>query len=315
MDVVTINDANLGLAAEPVRIVAVEEDDAGLLTVTAEELTVGVSTPVLYPNGSTTSNVPNRAVAADPVNTPLIFEPPTALTSGVLQIWVGASGGSNGQADPNWGGANVWVSIDDVSYSQVATITQPLRQGVLTAALPAASGWDTTDTLAVNLAESGATLNGTSQASAQQGATRSLVDGELLAYESATLTGADAYNLTGLQRGLYGTASAAHSIGASFARLDDAVATYNLPANYIGKPLYFKLQSVNIFGGGVESLASCVAYSFTPVGAGILDPIAVQLEGGMPLDLGLVNLASALADDFGTVATGFVAGAIDLGTA
>jgi hypothetical protein len=65
----------------------------------------------------------------------------------------------------------------------------------------------------------------------------------------------------------------------------------------------------------VESLASCVAYSFTPVGAGILDPIAVQLESGMPLDLGLVNLASALADDFGTVATGFVAGAIDLGTA
>jgi hypothetical protein len=315
MDVVTINDANLDLVAEPVRIIAIEEDDSGLLTVTAEELTVGVSTPVLYPNASTSSSVPNRAVAAEPVNAPLIFEPPTALTGGILQIWVGASGGANGQADPNWGGANVWVSIDDVSYSQIATITQPLRQGVLTAALPAASGWDVADTLAVNLTQSGATLNGTSQVSAQQGATRSLVDGELLAYESATLTGADAYNLTGLQRGLYGTAPAAHSLGAPFARLDDAVAAYNLPANYVGKLLYFKLASFNSFGGGVQSLASCTAYTFMPVGGGISDPIAAQLESGVPLDLGFVNLASALADDFGAVAPGFVAGAIDLGPA
>ena len=49
MDVVTISDANLGLSDCPVRIVAIEEDDKGLLAVTAEELTVGVSTPVLYP--------------------------------------------------------------------------------------------------------------------------------------------------------------------------------------------------------------------------------------------------------------------------
>jgi hypothetical protein len=315
MDVVTINDANLGLVATPVRIIAIEEDDKGLLSVTAEELTAGVSTPVLYANSSTTSAVPNRAVAAEPVNAPLICEPPAALTNGALQIWIGASGGAAGVVDPNWGGANVWVSVDNVSYSQIATITQPLRQGVLTAALPAASGWDATDTLAVDLTESGATLNGTSQVSAQQGATRSLVEGELIAYESATLTGADAYNLTGLQRGLYGTTSAAHAAGAAFARLDDAVIAYDLPANYVGQALYFKLQSFNVFGEGVQSLASCATYSFTPTGAGIADPIAVQLASGMALDLGLIGDTPALADDFGTIGAGFVAGAIDLGLA
>ncbi len=47
MDIVTITDANLGLSDYPVRIDTIEEDDKGLLTVTAEELTVGVSTPVL----------------------------------------------------------------------------------------------------------------------------------------------------------------------------------------------------------------------------------------------------------------------------
>ena len=102
-------------------------------------------------------------------------------------------------------------------------LTAPLRQGFLTSSLPAAAGWDSVDTLAVNLAESGGTLSGTSQAAAQQGATLSLVDNEFLGYETATLTTANAYNLTGLARGLGGSSPAAHSSGAPFARLDGAV--------------------------------------------------------------------------------------------
>jgi hypothetical protein len=314
MDVVTINDANLGLSACPVRIVSIEEDDKGLLAVTAEELTIGVSTPALYPNASTSSAVPNRGVTPDSVNTPLIYEPPAALTGGAAQIWVGASGGANGVADPNWGGANVWLSLDDVSYSQITTIAQPLRQGQLTAALPSASGWDTADTLKVNLVESGAALSGATAAAAQQGATRSLVDGEILAYESATLTGAYAYALTGLQRGLYGTAGAAHAAGAPFARLDQAVVAYDLPANFIGQTLFFKFQSFNLFGAGLQDLSTCAAYPFTPLGVGVGAPIAAQLAGGVPLDLGAVAAAPALADDFGAL-IGAVSGALDLGLA
>jgi hypothetical protein len=316
MDVVTITDANLGLADYPVRILSIEEDDKGLLTITAEELTVGVSTPALYPNASTTSSVPNRGATPDSVNAPLIYEPPSDLTGGTAQIWVGASGGTSGVADPNWGGANVWVSLDDVTYSQVVTITQPLRQGFLTASLPAAGGWDVTDTLAINLAESGGVLSGTSAASAQQGATRSLVDSELLAYESAALTGTNAYSLTGLQRGTYGTSVAAHASGAPFARLDSAIAVYDLPTNYVGVKIYFKFQSFNVFGAGVESLSDCVAYPYTPSGIGGLPgPITAQLASGAALDLGSVAAIPALSDDFGAVGTGAILGALDLGLA
>ena len=81
----------------------------------------------------------------------------------------------------------------------------PLRQGSLTAALAGVGGWDTTDTLARQPRRKRRRASGTSQAAAQQGATLALVDSELLAYESATLTGTNAYKLTGLQRGLYGT--------------------------------------------------------------------------------------------------------------
>ena len=50
MDIVTITDANLGLSNYPVRIVTIEEDDNGLLAITAEELVTGVSTPAFYPS-------------------------------------------------------------------------------------------------------------------------------------------------------------------------------------------------------------------------------------------------------------------------
>ena len=66
MDVVTITDANLGLANYPVRIVSIEEDDKGLLTITAEELTAGVSTPVLYPNPGRRDPRPTRASQPTP---------------------------------------------------------------------------------------------------------------------------------------------------------------------------------------------------------------------------------------------------------
>jgi hypothetical protein len=316
MDIVTLTDGNLGLSDYAVRITTIEEDDKGLLMVTAEEVVIGVSTPEFYPSsGLAPSFQPNQGVAASPVNSdpPLTFEPPTALTGGVTQIWVGASGGKNGGADPNWGGAFVWVSVDDVTYEKIGTIKAPMRQGQLTANLASASGWDTTDTLSVDLTISGGELTGTSRVYAQQGGTLFLVDGELMAFESATLTGSFAYNLAGLARGLYGTTPAAHASGADFYQLDGNVIEYTLPANFLGTKLYFKFQSFNVFGSGVQSLSSCVAYSYTPTGSGVPHPIAAQLLTGFPVDMGNVGVTPAVADVFGAVASDPVLSIIDLG--
>ena len=221
MDIVTLTDTNLGLSNYPVRVIAIEEDDTGLLTFTCEELVTGVSTPAFYQTASTAGSFqPNWGVPALPINAPLIFEPNPGLTGGVAQVWFGASG-SEGGGGSQWGGANVFISIDDVTYSQVAVLTAPLRQGFLTASLPAAEGWDSVDTLSVNLSESAntaqgiGTLSGTSQEAAQAGATLSIVDQELIAYETTTLTTANNYNLTGLARSLGGSAVAAHDSGAT----------------------------------------------------------------------------------------------------
>jgi hypothetical protein len=312
MDIVTITDSNLGLSDYPVRIIEIEEDDKGLLAFTCEELVTGVSNPALNPNATATGFQPNWGVPAVPVNTPLIYQPPLALTGGVSQVWIGASGiGGGGQNQ--WGGANVYVSVDDVTYAQIAVLTAPLRQGFLTSGLPAAAGWDSVDALAINLTQSNGTLAGTSQSAAQAGATLSLVDQELLAYETATLTAASNYNLTGLARGLSGSSPAAHSTGAPFARLDGAVVRYDLPANLQGQALWFKFQSFNILGGGAEDLSSLTAYQFNVAAPPTAHPIATQLESGFPLDLGQVTDAPTVGDNFGLVASDPVADIVDLG--
>jgi hypothetical protein len=317
MDLVTVTDSILGLAKAPVRITEIEEDENGFLQVTAEEFPLGAATATLYATQAVSNNPINRNLAPDPVNAPIIFEPPAPLAGATAQVWIAASGGSGGVADPNWGGAFVWLSLDGSSYSQIGTIVAPARQGVLTAALPAFSGTnpDTADTLPVNMTESGGVLTGGSALDAQLTSTLSIVDGELFSYETATLSSANNYTLTTLYRGLYGTASTAHASGAPFARLDGAVFEYDLPARYVGQALYIKLQSFNVFGGGVQDLSSCAAYTYTPSGVAIDHPVARAELVSTSMDFGLVSGTAALADDFGAPLGLVVELDVDLGAA
>ena len=312
MDVVTITDDALGLEQLSVRIVSIEEDDNGLLTVVAEELVSGIGTPAANPSSGNLGPQHNFSQTAISVNPPVLYQPPTSLTGGVAQIWAGASPQAAG-ASTQWGGCNIYASLDGTTYAQVATITQPVNQGVLSAYLPIAiAGSDPSDTLSVNLAMSSGTLTGTDPTSASLGVTRSLVDNELVSFTNATLSAANSYNLTGLYRGLSGTSPAAHSTGASFARLDDAIVTYDIPAGITGQILYFKFQSFNAFGGGEQQLSDCAVFTIVVGTAGTPHPIAVQLQTGSPVDLGAVIDTPAISDDFGAV-TSPVGITIDLG--
>jgi hypothetical protein len=118
-----------------------------------------------------------------------------------------------------------------------------------------------------------------------------------------------------MYRGLYGTATAAHSTGAPFARLDGAMFEYDLPAQYVGQTLYIKLQSINVFGAGVQELSSCAAYTYTPSGVAVDHPVARTLLVSTSMDFGLVTATVAADDDFGTPLTLFVELDVDLGAA
>lgn len=264
-DIVTITDPNIGIVQVPVRIQTVSEDDQGMLQVVAEEFPFGIGTA--NPTQSQTwgaQNPINMQVAPPDANTPAIFEPSPALTAGVPQVWIAASGGAN------WGGCFVYLSFDNTTFSRVGQITSPSLQGELTAVLPFHADPDTVDTLSIDLAEMRGVMPATATtADADAFRTLCLVGTELLAYGSVMPTGAFTSDLTYLRRGLYGSTIASHTIGSPFTRVNPTqIVTYDLPEQYVGAPLYVKLVSYNNFGNQLQDISAVTTYSFSPSGIG-----------------------------------------------
>jgi hypothetical protein len=260
MDVVTLTDPYIGLNFQPVRILEITENDDGTLAFIAEELLTGTGTA-----GSRNTQIGSGFSANynDPppnTNPPILFAAPVALAQGGLALWLAASG--NG----NWGGCDVWVSSDGSTYRQLpgGRITGAARQGVLTANLATGTDPDTTHSVAVDLTMSGGTLLSGTQEDADLAHTLCYVDGELLSYETATLTGANQYSLgTYLRRGLYGTSIGAHLAGAAFARLDGGIFEIDYTKDQIGQTLFVKLPAFNLYGGGQQVLSALSAVEIT----------------------------------------------------
>ena len=59
-------------------------------------------------------------------DTPLIFQPPSDLTSNGNEIWIAAKGKKDA-----WGGCTVFVSDNNTNYRKVGTITNNARLGTL----------------------------------------------------------------------------------------------------------------------------------------------------------------------------------------
>ncbi len=259
-DPVTITDTGLGLYLKPVRILIVEEDEYGTLQITAEDAPPGVASRVLAtpPTGAGYSMDFN--VAAGSVFAPVFFEPPVQLTTGTtgLEVWIGVTG-----VNSKWGGCSVWASNDGASYTKIGMVTAPAKIGHLTA--------DLTTTLALQLDGLGGQIAGGSAIDAQNLATLAcIVDSnpEFIAYQGATLTGANAYNLTGLVRGAYNYPINAHLNGAKFVRCDSAIVQGDpLDPSMIGKTIFFKFCSFNVFGGGGQSLGDATEYQYQVKGS------------------------------------------------
>lgn len=267
-DLLTLTDSALGLSRQAVRVTSIEEDpDTGTFTLQAEDWLAGVSSAPRYPVQAQGGYAANYNAKAAGSNTPVIFEPPDLLTVAGLEVWIGASGRGN------WGGANVWVSLDGATYKMVGTISNPCRQGVLTTALPSVADPDKTSVVGVDLSVSKGALLSASQADADAFATLCYVDGELIAYRDSTLTGANQYNLDYLRRGAYGSTIGAHAAGSAFLRLDSAVFHYPFTADQIGKTINVKLQSYNSMGGGPQSLADLSPTAYTITGAALYSPL------------------------------------------
>ena len=260
-DIVTLTDVNTGLNLFPVRILEVAEDGDGLLDLTAEEFPEGIGHSALYGTqaGGQTPVDPNSDPG--PVNAPYLFRAPGYLVGGANpEVWCAVCG-----SGVLWGGCDVYLSHDGSSYSYLGTINKPARYGVTTSSFPPApADPDTTTVLGVNL-YAPAALNGATQADADNLNTLAMVGAELIAYETATLTGTEAYNLSYLRRNAYGTTNGAGitmAAGAPFVRIDAAIFRIPVDPSSIGQTVYLKFLSLNSFGKTPRTLASETAYTY-----------------------------------------------------
>jgi hypothetical protein len=253
-DYVTLDDAVLGLASHPIRILTIEESGDEYL-ITAEDAPAGVSSHAIYGTQPTDGGGVNNLVQPGDTAAPYIFVPPSILTASGLEIWMGAYGGAD------WGGCEVWVSYDDISYGYVGAIDSPARMGTLTATLASGTDPDTTNTLAVNIS-SGQPLGSATLAEVNNFASLTLVDGELLSYETAALTSVNHYNLTYLRRGAYGSAIGSHASGSKFVRVDSSMFKMPFTPDKIGQTVYVKLPAYNKFGTQLQQLSGVSANTF-----------------------------------------------------
>lgn len=259
MDLVTLTDEGLGLDKTPVRIIEIEEDEEGVLTVKAEDFPMGAASATAYPTQPSLGYSADYNKSPGNAHAPVIFEAPLQLTGGEPQIWLATAGGDM------WGGAEVWISTDGDSYTRIGATNKKARFGSLSAPLASGAVFDRANTLNVEIS-AGQMTGGTEQDSRDL-LTLCYVDGEFLAYETAELKGVGRYTLGNLTRGAYGSNIDRHNAGSQFVRIDEAMFKYAVPANWVGRTVWVKLVSFNVFGSGVQELAEVPAYSYTIKGA------------------------------------------------
>lgn len=130
MDLLKINDPNLGLVSTPVRITSIEEDEAGLLTIVAEEYPQGVGYAVQFDAEANQGTNQDVNVDPGPVQAPYIVRGPGLLIQNTNpEIWCAVTG-----TNPAWGGAQAYLSYDNVNYHPINQTTRQALYGII--ALP-----------------------------------------------------------------------------------------------------------------------------------------------------------------------------------
>lgn len=248
-DLVTLTDENIGLDKQVARITAITEDSTGCLTVTAVSVPPRDASPAQYDVHNVDRPYIDYNTEAPDTDTPLIIQPPAELTSNGLEVWIGARG-----KDSPWGGCDVYVSDDNTNYRSVGQITNTARIGTLAADCTAS------DT-AITIKSNGDFLSGTKQ-DAERGNTLCWLGGECFSYQTANLLSDGNWQLSGCVRGQYNTSAAAHKVGAQFARLDNALLKIAFRPEDIGKTVWLKFASFNIFGSGNQDLSHVKAYEY-----------------------------------------------------
>jgi hypothetical protein len=234
--------------AYTVRIVRCAVDGQGALLYTAS-----LEQPDIYPSaaynvqgGAPAGFTPQTLDYSGPTVLAVLDVPPLRDSDTSPGLYLAASGYA-----ANWPGVVVDISRDDITFTDLESISNASVIGFAQTALPNFSGGNQPDELSsVTVVTTGGALASVNYTNFLAGVNAAYLGGELLYFRNATQTGANTYLLTGFLRGRVGTeqAMATHASSELFVLLDAAklqVATVGL--SDIGAPLYFEPHLLNLF--------------------------------------------------------------------
>lgn len=253
-DLVRLTDENSGIYEQVAVINGITEGTDGCLTVTAISRAPGDYPAAKYNvHANDRPYIDYNKTAPDTV--PVIFQPPADLTADGLELWIAAKGKADG-----WGGCTVYVSDDNTNYRTVGQIAGSARCGKLTQPLSPMPNHPSGNQVFVTCNDQ--LLSGTPQ-DAERKNTLCWIDGECMSYINANLQSNGAWLLSGLIRGQCNTEVRLHAKDTDFVRLDNSVFKVPFAKNDIGKKIYLKFCSYNIFGAGNQDLSEVKAYEYT----------------------------------------------------
>lgn len=253
-DLVRLTDENSGIFEQVAVINGITEGTDGCLNVTAISRAPGDYPAAKYNvHANDRPYIDYNKTAPDTV--PVIFQPPADLTADGLELWIAAKGKADG-----WGGCTVYVSDDNTNYRTVGQIAGSARCGKLTQPLSPMPNHPSGNQVFVTCNDQ--LLSGTPQ-DAERKNTLCWIDGECMSYINANLQSNGVWLLSGLYRGQCNTAVRTHDKNTDFVRLDNAVFKVPFTKDDIGKKIYLKFCSYNIFGAGNQDLSEVKAYEYT----------------------------------------------------
>lgn len=253
-DLVRLTDENSGIYEQVAVINGITEGTDGCLMVTAISRAPGDYPAAKYNvHANDRPYIDYNKTAPDTV--PVIFQPPADLTADGLELWIAAKGKADG-----WGGCTVYVSDDNTNYRTVGQIAGSARCGKLMHPLSPMPNHPSGNQAIVTCNDQ--LLSGTLQ-DAERKNTLCWVDGECMSYTTATLQASGTWLLSGLIRGQCNTAVRMHAKDTDFVRLDNSVFKVPFTKEDIGKKIYLKFCSYNIFGAGQQDLSEVRAYEYT----------------------------------------------------
>lgn len=253
-DLVRLTDENSGIHEQVAVVSNITEGTDGCLTVSAISRPQGDYSAAQYNvHANDRPYIDYNQEGSDTL--PIIFQPPADMTTDGLELWIAAKGKADG-----WGGCTVYVSDDNTNYRTVGQIAGSARCGKLMHPLSPMPNHPSGNQAIVTCNDQ--LISGTLQ-DAERKNTLCWIDGECISYTTATLQASGGWLLSGLIRGQCNTEVRLHAKDTDFIRLDNSVFKVPFAKDDIGKKIYLKFCSYNIFGAGDQDLSEVKAYEYT----------------------------------------------------